>query len=90
MDLEIANLALLCRVRLLELPELKRVLDNDASVCGHADAAAFAKLCGLVFLHYDLEQRLADGLGAERAQAVIAQVHQHLTARLGGRLQELC
>ena len=37
-DLEIARLATLCRVRILDPGVIERVLHQDASVCGSANA----------------------------------------------------
>lgn len=89
LDLEIANLALLCKARLLELPVLERVLDNDMTVCGVENPEAFNKLRGLLFLHFDVEKKLAEGSGAAEARHVVAAVHRHLMARLGKHLAEL-
>ena len=43
-DTEIARLALLCQVRILDPGVVERVVRNDASVCGTNNPAAFEKL----------------------------------------------
>jgi len=40
-DREVARLASICRVRLLDPNVIERVLHNDASVCGNQNRAAF-------------------------------------------------
>jgi len=58
-DRELARLAQLCRLSLLAPGVAERVLRRDASVCGTTNALAFAKLQGLLALHFVLQAKLA-------------------------------
>ena len=61
-DRELARLAMLCRVELPAPGVAERVLRRDASVCGTANALAFAKLQGVLALHFVLQAKLASQL----------------------------
>jgi hypothetical protein len=63
LDREIARLAVLCQVKILDPGAVERVLHNDASVCGVANAAAFAKLHGLLVMHFLIRKRAVEALG---------------------------
>lgn len=88
-DLEIIQLALLCKVRLLDMHELQRVLDNDPLLAGGDHAATFAKLRGLLFLHFEIESRLAGCSSEDEARSLVRLVHETLAHRLGRRLDAL-
>ena len=88
-DRRIAQLALLCRARLLQLPVLERILDNDRSVCAAPNERAFTELRGLLYLHFRIQQELAEGLGPQDSRLVIERVLQRLRASLGAHLAEL-
>jgi hypothetical protein len=77
-DREIARLAVLCQVRILEPGVIRRVLQKDASVCGTANAVAFAKLHDLVLLHLAIRQRSVDSFG----QAQTAAMEEYVIERL--------
>lgn len=63
-DRELERLATLCRVRLPEPGVAERVLRRDASVCGTANALAFAKLQGVLALHFVLQAKFAAEMAA--------------------------
>lgn len=63
LDREIARLALLCRVDILEASVAERVLRKDASVCGTDNPVGFAKLHDLLMMHFLLWKKSADALG---------------------------
>lgn len=69
-DREIAQLAMLCQVRILDPAVVARVLKNDDSVCGAPNAAAFRKLHDLVMLHLAIRQKSADSFGQGQAAAI--------------------
>jgi hypothetical protein len=69
-DREIAKLAVLCQVRILEPGVIGRVLKNDASVCGAANSAAFRKLHDLLMLHLAIRERAVDSFGQAQAAAI--------------------
>jgi hypothetical protein len=70
LDREIARLALLCQVRILDPGIVERVLHNDASVCGTANPAAFAKLHNLLLMHFAIRQRSVEELGQAQTTAI--------------------
>ena len=78
LDREIARMALLCRVRILDPNVLERVLRNDRSVCETQNPIAFAKLHGLLMVHLALWKQSADALG----EAQKAQIEAHIIERL--------
>ena len=47
-DLQIAQLAIMCHVRLLDPGVIERVLDNDLRICGDGHESGFEKLCGIL------------------------------------------
>lgn len=85
-DLEIAQLAIMCHIRLLEPGVIQRVLDNDATLCAAAHADGFEKLRGMLFLHYEVQAQLAAELGATDAHEVVQRVHGYLLGRIGSQL----
>ena len=84
-DREIARLAMLCRVRILDPGVVARVLKNDASVCGTQNAAAFRKLHELVMLHLAIRQKFADSFG----QGLSAAAEDYIIERLRKSYPEL-
>jgi len=59
LDREIARLATLCQIRILEPGAIQRVLQKDASVCGTDNPIAFAKLRDLLMLHFAIRENRA-------------------------------
>lgn len=88
-DLEIAQLAIMCHVRLLDPGVIERVLDNDVRVCRDGHEGGFEKLRGMLYLHYEVQARLAEELGPADAAEVIQRVRQHLLTRIGTQLGTL-
>ena len=78
LDRELARLAMLCRVKILEPGVIERVIKNDASVCGTSNPRAFAKLHDMMKMHYAVRDKLVDSVG----QAVTVQVMQKIVERL--------
>lgn len=79
LDREIARLALLCRVRLLDAGVIRRVLHKDASVCETDNPAAFAKLHDLLMVHLAVRDKSAAELGPVHTAAIEADVVERLT-----------
>jgi hypothetical protein len=69
-DREIAKLAMLCQVRILQPGVIGRVLKNDASVCGTANAVAFRKLHDLLMLHLAIRQKAVESFGQAQTVAI--------------------
>ena len=87
-DTEIARLALLCQVPILDARVVERVVRNDASVCGTNNPVAFGKLRGMLALHFGLRDSMADAHGQAQASCVEQHVFDRLRARfptLAGR-----
>ena len=84
-DTEVARLALLCDVRILEPGVVERVVRNDPSVCGTSNPVAFRKLKGMLALHFRVRQRVADAHG----QLPASRIEQHVIDRLRARFPTL-
>jgi hypothetical protein len=78
LDREIGRMALLCRTRILDPAVLERALRNDASVCETHNPAAFAKLHGLLMVHFALVKKSTAAIG----EAHTAQIQAHILERL--------
>ena len=78
LDLEIARMALLCQVKVLEPGVIERVWKKDASVCGVENPVAFAKLHDLLMMHFATRRKAADAVG----QLETAEIEAHIIERL--------
>ena len=68
-DREIARLAVLCQVKILEPGVIRRVLKRDASVCATPNPVAFAKLHDLLILHFAIREKSVESFGDARTTA---------------------
>jgi hypothetical protein len=80
-DTEIARLALLCKMRILDPGVVERVVRDDASVCGANNPVAFEKLQCLLALHFGVRGSMADAHGPALASRVEHRVIDRLRAR---------
>jgi hypothetical protein len=78
LDQEIARLAVLCRVRILDRGIIERVLRNDASVCATDNPAAFAKLRDMLMLHLAIRKKSADTVGQVQTAVIEAEIIERL------------
>ena len=85
-DTQIAQLSLMCDIRILDPGVIERVLANDSSVCGKNKPDTFAKLHGLLMMHYSSQQKAMVSLGQEEAMLVVQDTVTRLRERMGGRL----
>jgi hypothetical protein len=85
LDGEIARLAMLCEIRILEPGAFQRVLQKDTSVCGTDNPIAFAKLRALLMMHLAIRDKSVDVFG----QAVTARVEDYVIDRLKQRFPYL-
>lgn len=85
-DIEILNMATLCKVRLFDPGVAEKVIDNNDSVCGTNNPSAFKKLRGLLIMHFSTLDQAKHQLGADAAAEVAARVREHLKPRIGDRL----
>ena len=77
-DREIARLATICQVSILEPSVIRRVLQKDATVCGTQNPLAFGKLHDLLMLHLAIREKSADSFG----QAQTAAIEDYIIERL--------
>jgi hypothetical protein len=70
LDREIARLATLCEVQILDLEVMRRVLRRDASVCRVANPLAFKKLHDLLMVHMAIRQKSVETVGETRTAAI--------------------
>ena len=84
-DREIARLAVLCQVKVLDPAVIRRVLKNDASVCGTANPVAFRKLHDLLMLHLAIRERSVESFG----QAQTTAIEDYIIERLRKSFPEL-
>ena len=78
LDKELARLAMLCRIKLLEPGVLERVLKKDATVCGTSNPKAFQKLREMLIMHYAVRDKVAGEFG----QAGTVQIMEKIVERL--------
>ena len=60
LDRELARMAMLCRVKILEPGVVDRVMQGDESVCGTDNSLAFRKLHHLLLMHFLVRQKSAE------------------------------
>lgn len=77
-DREIARLATLCQVRILEPGVIERVLHKDASVCASSNEIAFGKLHDMIMFYFAVRERTAGLVG----QAQTVQIEYYVIERL--------
>jgi hypothetical protein len=85
-DREVARLASICKVPLLEPGVIQRVLDNDSSVCGTSNALAFEKLRNVLMMHYAVRTRAVDSIGHAATDELIKQIVEDLQKKFGDSL----
>lgn len=69
-DREIARLAAVCQIPILQPGVIDRVLRDDASVCGSKNAIAFRKLHYLLLLHQAIRGKAAESFGEAQTAAI--------------------
>lgn len=84
-DREIARMALLCRVEVLQPGVIERVLHRDASVCGTDNPIAFGKLHDLLTMHFAVRERAAE----VRGQLPTAAIESYVVERLRKHFPDL-
>lgn len=85
-DLEVAQLAIVCGVPLLKAGIAERVLASDPTVCHSSNDAALAKLRNLLLMHFAVSRQMDDELGQDGAAIVAAHVRERLAPRIGHQL----
>jgi hypothetical protein len=85
-DDEIAKLAFICKIKILDPGVVERVVAGDTSLCSRANEKAFQKLRRLVGMHYALTNDSLKALGPQESQRILDQIRERLRKRfdLGG------
>ena len=85
-DTEIARLAAICDIRMLDPGVIERVISGDESVCGRSSEKAFKQLRSLVGLHYSLTAESIESIGPEESRKILDRIREHLGRRydIGG------
>lgn len=85
-DREVARLATLCKVRLLDAGVIDRVLKSDASVCGTDNKRAFNQLRSSLMMHYHVRGKAVEAMGETVTAQVVAEIVDNIKKRLGKQL----
>jgi hypothetical protein len=75
-----------CQVCLLDPGVIERVLHNDALVCGHRNARAFAKLRQLPMMHCSVRDKAVVAIGEPETLAIASDIVERLRGRFGDDL----
>jgi hypothetical protein len=70
LDRELARMAQLCRVKILEPGVIDRVMQGDDTVCGTDNPIAFRKLHDLLLMHFAVRQKSAAALGEHHTATI--------------------
>jgi hypothetical protein len=85
-DREIAQLASVCRISILDPGVIERVLKKDTLVCGSQNPRAFDKLRSLLMMHYSVRDRAVVALGEQETMLMMNDIVERLRSRYGDRL----
>jgi hypothetical protein len=85
-DREVARLATICNVRILDPGVIERVLHNDASVCGSSNPVAFGKLRTALMMHYTVRGKAVEAMGEAATRELVDEIVGKLRERIGERL----
>jgi hypothetical protein len=85
-DREVARLATICNVRILDPGVIERVLQNDASVCGTRNPVAFEKLRTMLMMHYHAREKAAAAIGEAATAGLVKEIVESLRKSIGERL----
>lgn len=82
---EIARLATICNVRILDPGVIERVIKGDASVCGTSNPAGFQKLRTVVEIHFAVRDKAAENVGERATVQTMDAILEHLRKKYGDR-----
>jgi hypothetical protein len=86
-DMEIARLAQLCGVHMLEPGVAEAVLRGDSSMCTSDNPIAWDKMRGLLVLHYHVVSEVAAAEGVEVAAESVRKALQSVRDRMRPKQQ---
>jgi hypothetical protein len=78
LDREVARLATLCQVQILEAGVIERLMQGDDTVCGANNRIAFRKLHDLLLMRFAVRQKAAEALGQQQTAAIEVDVVERL------------
>jgi hypothetical protein len=81
-DLEIARMAQLCGIQMLQPGMAEAVLRGDASVCATENSIAWDKLRGLLTLHYHVVSEKVHVDGVESAAEAVREALEKVSVRM--------
>ena len=81
-DMEIARLAQICGIQMLQPGVAEAVLRNDSSLCNSTNPLAWEKLRDLLVLHYHVVAENAAADGVDAAAETLRQALQSVSARM--------
>ena len=81
-DMEIARLAQICGIQMLQPGVAEAVLRNDSSLCNRTNPLAWETLRGLLVLHYHVVAENAAADGVDAAAETLRQALQSVSARM--------
>ncbi|MCI4431186.1 MAG: hypothetical protein JHC40_18705 [Burkholderiales bacterium] len=85
-DREIAQLASVCKISILDPGVIERVLHKDTLVCGTQNPRAFEKLRSLLMMHYSVRDKAVVALGEKETMLILGEIVGRLRSRYGDRL----
>jgi hypothetical protein len=85
-DSEIAQLAAICQVPILDPGVIERVLHKDTLVCGSQNPRAFDKMRSLLMMHYSVRDKAVVAIGEKETMLIVADIVERLRSRYGERL----
>jgi len=85
-DEEIARLAVICKISILDPGVVERVVAGDVTLISKANEKAFQKMRRLVAMHYTLTNDSLQALGKEESGRILDVIRERLRKRydLGG------
>ena len=86
-DMEIARLAQLCGIQMLQPGVAEAVLRNDSSLCNSTNPLAWEKLRGLLVLHYHVVHEAVATDGVEAAAESVRLALQSVRERMRPKQQ---
>lgn len=81
-DMEIARLAQLCGINMLQPGVAEAVLRNESSMCNDTNPLAWEKLRGLLVLHYHVVAENAAADGVDAAAETLRRALETVSARM--------
>ena|ERR1044071_839638 len=86
-DAQIAKLAAILDLRILDPGVIERVIAGDDTVCGRASDKAFRNLRALIRMHYVLTDDSLTAIGPEQCARILDRMRERFGARydLGGK-----